>query len=126
MPLTTAGSNLMTAGITGGTVTAFNATTTHIGVGDGTALFAAGDTDLAGLNKVRKVVNATDGFSVATNVITAKATFGTADANFAWNEWGVFNAATAGTMLNRKVESLGTKPSTQSWVFTATVTVSAA
>lgn len=126
MALTTAGVNAMVAGITGGAPTQFNNANTFIGVGDSTAVFAAGQTDLqAATNKLRKAMDATYP-TVATNVVTARATFGTADANFAWNEWGVFNASTAGTMLSRKVEALGTKTSAQTWVFTATLTFAAA
>jgi hypothetical protein len=56
-------------------------------------------------------------------VLTFRASFGTSEANFAWNEWGIFNAATGGTMMTRKVESLGTKTSSQSWQITTTITV---
>jgi hypothetical protein len=63
---------------------------------------------------------------VSTNVITFRSTFATGDANFAWQEWGVFNASSAGTMLNRKVESLGTKTSAQTWQFTVTITLGVA
>ena len=56
------------------------------------------------------------------NSVTFKATFDTADANWNWNEWGVFNASTEGVMLNRKVENLGTKTSSATWVFTVTLT----
>jgi hypothetical protein len=65
-------------------------------------------------------------------VLTFRSTFALADANFAWNEWGVFNAIgtgsppTGGTMLNRKQEALGTKAATQSWQFTVTLTLTAA
>ena len=55
--------------------------------------------------------------------MTWRATFGTSDANWAWQEWGVFNAAAAGTMLNRKVTSLGTKTSAATWQLTVSVTV---
>ena len=58
--------------------------------------------------------------------LTFRSLFGTGDANFAWNEWGVFNASSSGTMLNRKVESLGTKTSAQSWQLTVTLTIAAA
>lgn len=63
---------------------------------------------------------------IAGNVLTFRATFATGDANFAWNEWGVFNAASAGVMLNRKVEALGTKTASQSIQLTVTVTVGVA
>lgn len=126
MPLTNAGRDFMTAATTTAAATPFNATNSHIGVGDSTAVFAATQTDLqAATNKFRKVMDASYP-TTAGNVLTFRATFGTADANFAWQEWGVFNAATGGTMLNRKVESLGTKPNTQSWQFTVTLTINAA
>lgn len=111
---------------TGGAVTAFNNANSYIGVGDSVTAFAATQTDLqAATNKFRKAMDATYP-TLATNVLTFRSTFATTDANYAWQEWGVFNASTAGTMLNRKVESLGTKPSSQTWQFTVTITISAA
>lgn len=106
--------------------TPFNNANSFIGVGDSTTAFAANQTDLvAATNKLRKAMDATFP-SGAANVITFRSTFGTADANFAWQEWGVFNAASAGTMLSRKVESLGTKTSAQTWQFTVTLTFTTA
>lgn len=126
MALTEAGRNYFANAVVGAANTAFNNTNSHIGVGDSTTAFAATQTDLvAATNKLRKVMDATYP-TQATNVLTFRSTFGTADANFAWNEWGVFNAATGGTMLNRKVEALGTKPNTQTWQFTVTLTLNAA
>jgi hypothetical protein len=63
--------------------------------------------------------------SVATNVITAVAQFGSSEANFAWQEVGFFNSVTAatGTMLTRVVSSLGTKASGSVWTLTYTLTV---
>jgi hypothetical protein len=122
IPLTDAGRNhLVQAGIGAG-VTAFNNANAHIGVGDSSTAFAVGQTDLvAATNKLRKAMDATYP-SGGSNVITFRATFATGDANFAWNEWGIFNASSAGTMLQRKVESLGTKTSAQTWQFTTTLT----
>jgi hypothetical protein len=128
MPITDAGRNhLVQAGI-GAAVTAFNNANSYIGVGDSTTAFAAAQTDLqAATNKFRKAMDATYP-SGAANVITFRSTFGTADANYAWQEWGVFNNGTngSGTMLNRKVESLGTKTNTQTWQFTVTLTFTTA
>ena len=106
--------------------TPYNNANSYIGVGDSTTAFAVGQTDLqAATNKLRKAMDATypQGGS---NVITWRSTFATADANYAWQEWGVFNASSAGTMLNRKVESLGTKTSAQTWQFTVTLTFTTA
>ena len=115
----------MQAGIGAG-VTAFNNANAYIGVGDSTTAFAVGQTDLqAASNKLRKAMDATYP-SGGSNVITFRSTFATGDANFAWQEWAVFNASSAGTMLNRKVESLGTKTNTQTWQFTVTLTFTTA
>lgn len=106
--------------------TPFNNANTYIGVGDSTTAFAAAQTDLqAATNKMRKAMDATYP-SGASNVITFRSTFATTDANWAWQEWGIFNASSGGTMLSRKVESLGTKTSAQTWQFTATLTFSTA
>jgi hypothetical protein len=91
--------------------TAFNNANAHIGVGDSTTAAAIGQTDLqAATNKFRRPMEATFP-SRAGSVVSWKSSYATGEANFAWNEWAVFNASTAGTMLNRKVESLGTKSS---------------
>lgn len=126
MALTNGGRDYFAQTILGEAVTAFNNANSYIGVGDSTTAFAAAQTDLqAASNKFRKAQDATYP-QRATNVLTFRSTFGTSDANFAWQEWGVFNGAAGGTMLNRKVESLGTKPGTQTWQFTVTLTVNAA
>ena len=126
MALTNAMRDLIAADVIGESVTEFNNANARLGVGDSTTAFAATQTDLqAATNVLRKAMDATYP-TRATNVLTFKATFATGDANFAWQEWGVFNAGTGGTMMNRKVESLGTKTSSQSWALTATLTVTAA
>lgn len=122
MPLTNAGRDHMVQAALGEVVTAFNNAASHIGVGDGATVFAVGQTDLQGASKTRKAMDATYP-QRAGNAVTFRSTFGTGDANYAWQEWGVFNGAAGGTMLNRKVESLGTKPGTQTWQFSVTVTV---
>ena len=110
--------------IVGTAITAFDNTNARLGVGDSATAFSASQTDLqASTNKLRKAMDATYP-TRSTNVLTYRSTFTTAEANYAWNEWGVFNAASGATsMLSRKVESLGTKPGTQSWQFTTTLTI---
>lgn len=126
MPLVDSGRNHMVQATIGAAVTPFNNANTYLGVGDSSTAHAAGQTDLvAASNKMRKAMDATYP-SGAANVITFRSTFGTGDANWAWNEWGTFNAASGGTMLNRKVESLGTKTNTQTWQFTTTLTFTTA
>lgn len=124
MALTDAGRNIIAQFIiNSGSPQVFDNANAYLGVGDSTTVFAAGQTDLqAASNKVRQGMEATYP-SLATNVITARSLFGTGSANFAWEEWGFFNASSAGTMLSRKVEALGTKTSAQSWQLTVTITV---
>lgn len=107
-----------------------------IGVGNGTAAFGAGQTDLQGASKFFAPITGTP--SVSGGAFTASTLFLAAEANFAWEEWcfaigtgtTVKNAAlaTAGggsaVMLNRKVQTLGTKASGAEWTLTATVTLS--
>lgn len=125
MPLTNAGRDFIAQAIINDSPTFFNNSNAHLGVGNGTTAFAASQTDLQGASKLRKAMDSSYP-QRSNNVITFRATFGTGDANFAWEEWGVFNDASAGTMLSRKVASLGTKTSAQSWQLTATLTVNAA
>lgn len=120
-----------------GTVTAGQALTyfsnaqAAIGVGDSTTAAAATQTDLvAATNKLRKAMDATypqhtDSATSPAASIAYRSTFATGDANYAWQEWGIFNSVSAGTgrMLNRKVESLGTKTSASTWTLTLTLTL---
>ena len=103
--------------------TAFNNANARIGVGDSSAAAAIGQTDLqAATNKFRRVMEATFP-SRSGSTVSWKASFATGEANFAWNEWCVANAASGGTMLNRKVESLGTK-SSGVWTLQVDITAS--
>lgn len=115
--------DVIAAALVSGTLTAFSNANATIGVGDSTTAFAANQTDLqAASNKLRKAMDS--GYpQVATNVVTFRATFGTSEANWTWQEWGVFNAASGGTMLSRKVELLTTKTSALSVQITSTITV---
>lgn len=114
-----------------GTLAYFNNANAAIGVGDSTTAEAATQTDLlASTNKLRKGMNSgypqhTDGFVAGSQAIVFQSTFGTAEANFAWQELVVANSVTAGggRILNRKVSSLGTKTSASSWQVTATITI---
>lgn len=126
MALVNAGRDHLAAAAIGEAVSAFNNANARIGVGDSATAGDATATDLlAATNKFRKAMDATYPQRTG-NTLTFRSTFGTAEANFTWNEWGVFNAGSGGTMLNRRVEALGTKPSTQSWQFTVTLTLNAA
>lgn len=127
--LVTVGALLMWQALAGAAPTYFNAANAHLGVGDSSTAAAIGQTNLqAATNKLRKPMDAgwpdvgtADGLD-ADNKIQFKASFATGDANWAWNEWGVFNHVTAGSMLSRKVESLGTKAS-GTWTLTVTLSL---
>lgn len=123
MPATNAGRDLVAAMILGEATTDLNAANAYIGVGDSTTAFAVSQTDLvAATNKLRKVMNATYP-TRATNVLTFQSTFIETEANFAWQEWAIFNAAASGVMLSRLVQSLGTKPNTEIWRISCVLTI---
>lgn len=123
MALTNAGRDIIAALLHGDAVATFNAANARIGVGDSAVAFAATQTDLqATTNTLRKAMDSTFP-TVSANVLTFQSTFASGDANFAWNEWGIFNAASAGAMLDRVVEYNGTKLSGQTWILKLTVTV---
>lgn len=132
--LTTAGLQRLTNLLIGAGGTALTNTTARLGVGNSATAAAVGQTDLqaaaGSTNRWFQPMDAT--FPTAVNgVVTLKSTFVTGDGNFVWNEWGsdigtatvtAANTVNA-TLLNRAVQSLGTKAS-GSWVLTATITVS--
>lgn len=120
MAITNGALNFIAGAITG-TGSMFNNANSKIGVGNGTTAFAASQTDLIGTSKLRKGMDATYP-TVAANVVTFKTTFAPAEANFAWQEWGIFNAASSGVMLSRVVQANGTKLSNQTWTLEVQVT----
>jgi len=123
MPLTNAGRDFIAGALVGAEATLFDNANARIGVGDGNAAFDAAQTDLQGVNKAR--VGMDSGYPQRSgNVLTFKSTFDGNTANFAWEEWGIFNAASGGTMLNRMVEYNGTKQSGQTWIFEVQLTIS--
>lgn len=115
----------------GQTLTYFNNAQAAIGVGDSSTAAAATQTDLqAASNKLRKAMDATypqhtDATTSGAASIVFRSTFGSSDANWAWAEWAIFNSSSAGTgrMLNRKVESLGTKVAGTTWTLTVTLSL---
>lgn len=133
--LTTAGLNRLTSLLIAGGGQGLTNTATRLGAGNSTTAAAVGQTDLqaaaGSTNRWFQIMDATYP-SQANGVVTFKATFGTADGNFAWEEWGVdvgtptvsSGNTVAALLFNRKVASLGTKASGATWALTATVTIS--
>lgn len=119
---------LLTAGATAlwnrlaglGSVTAFDVTNGRLCVGSGTTAASASQTDLQGASKTRKVFDANP--TISTNTFTCVTTFTTADANHAWEEAAIANSASGATVLNRVVQSFGTKTSSVQWVLTGVLT----
>lgn len=124
MGITTAVCSEIAKMIKGDSYTAFDNTNAYLGVGNSSTAFAASQTDLQGASTKRNAMES--GYPTISGVdLDYRALFGTSEANFAWEEWGVFDASTGGNMLNRKVSSLGTKTSSESWQLTVTLTVQA-
>jgi len=111
--------------ITGlGTPTAYNNANARIGIGDSDVAAEATQTGLqAATNKIWKAMDS--GYpTVAAQTVTFRVTTATSEANWAWKEYTVVNAADdSGKNVNRKVEPLGTKPNTESWVLSLQMTV---
>lgn len=119
--LTNIGAQRLWEGLIGTALTVFSNANARLGVGDSSTAEADTQTDLqAASNKLRKAMDATFP-SISTDTITFRSTFTTSEANYVWAEWAVFNAASAGDMLNRKVAALGTKGSGATWTLTVTI-----
>ena len=109
-------------GVVSGADHIFDNSYAQIGVGDSSTAADASQTDLqAATNKTYKGMET--GYPTSTSQkATFKASFGSSDANYAWNEW-VVKQSTSGKCLNRKVESLGTK-SSGTWTLEVSITLS--
>ena len=115
----------------------FGASNARVGVGTSVtaAAFAqttlVGDTGGASTTSYFKLVSGAPTIATgsAPATLTFSAVFGTAVANFAWQEFGtdagtadsVSNATTGGTFFNRGVSAQGTKAAGQTWTATETI-----
>lgn len=109
---------------------ALTATAVRLGVGDSNTTETYTDTALnATTNKLYQPVSGAG--SLGTRTLAFSATFGTADANWAWNEFGLdvgTPTVTASTTVNalffnhKAGIAQGTKASGQTWTATATLT----
>lgn len=108
--------------VTGASANHYDNTNARIGVGDSNTAANATQTDLqAATNKTYKGMES--GYPTSTSQkATFKASFGSSEANYAWNEW-VVKHSTSGICLNRKVDSLGTK-STGTWTLEVEISLS--
>lgn len=114
----------------------YNNAQSRIGVGDSTTAATAGQTDLQAVtNKLWIAMDATFPTlpGAGSNQIVFRATFGSAQANFSWQEFGVDNCQgsnatsttrSGGALLDRVVSNQGTKASGQTWQPSMTLSIS--
>jgi len=107
-----------------GTPIKWDASNARLGVGNSNTAADPSQTGLLGANKAFKGMDT--GYPARSSQTAEwRATFGTSEANFAWEEYTVVNAADdSGKNLNRKVESKGTKVSGETWTLSLKITFS--
>jgi len=129
--------NILTPAIIGGSYTPVNTTDGCIGVGDSSTAAAATQTGLqASSNRQWVIVTSTSGTGSSQQLVL-QASFGSSYGNFAWNEICAGSTTTPGSLpstgatppatahvLNRLVQSMGSKASGTTWVATLTITYS--
>lgn len=108
-----------------GSPTAWSNAAARLGVGDSPTAAAAAQTGLqAATNKTFKGMEASYP-SISGQTVTFRSVFASGDANYAWEEFTVVNAADdTGDNLNRKVSSQGTKTAGQTWTLDLAITFS--
>jgi len=105
--------------------TKFDNTNAYLGVGDSNAAEDASQTGLQGTNKLYKGMESGYPTYGSNQKATWKASFGSDEANFDWNEFTVANGSSdSAKNLNRKVSAQGTKTSGQTWELTLEITLS--
>ena len=102
----------------------FDNTNTNLIVGTGTGAEDPTDTEATFTNGVKKGMEASYPTFGTDQKATWKSSYGSGDANQAWEEFGVLNAAASGDLLNRKTSSQGTKTAGQTWELTLEITLS--
>lgn len=106
--------------------TKFDNANAYIGVGDSNTAAAASQTGLqASTNKTYKAMDTSYPTYGTNQKVTFKSTFGSSDANHAWEEFTVANGnSDSAKNLNRKVSRQGTKSAGQTWELTLEITLS--
>ncbi len=108
-----------------GTPTPWDHSNARLGVGDSNSEAAATQTGLqAETNKTFKSMDSN--YPQRSNqTVEWRATFGSNEANYPWEEYTVVNAADdTGKNLNRKVASKGTKAAGETWTLSLQITFS--
>jgi len=94
----------------------------HMALGSDSTAAAAGNTDLGSILGSREALDST---TVTDNTVQYVASFEAGDATGAVVEAGIFNAASAGTMLCRTVFAVVNKQADDTMTVTWTITISA-
>ena len=119
----TAGINEIWSLVTGQSANTFTNAQALIGIGDSSAAATAGQTDLqAATNKTYSVQNGGFPTAPSAGAVQFQATFGSADANYAWAEFVVKQAASA-ICIDRGVSAMGTKAAGTTWTVTVTLSI---
>ncbi|MDK2793483.1 MAG: hypothetical protein PWP75_111 [Caldanaerobacter sp.] len=126
-----AGNMLLAEGITemwkliaGASSAHFDSANSYIGVGNGTTAATASQTGLQGSSKLYKPVDPTYP-QISNQTITFRATFGSNEAVWSWDEYTVCNSnSDSGINLCRKVENHGVKGSEDTWVIYLSISLS--
>ncbi len=114
---------------TGALLQAYSTGNALIGVSTSNTAASVTQVDLQGSTKFYGSMESgypshTDGTAATTaREVQFRMIASTSEANHAWNEWAIMNRST-GRMLNRKVQSLGTKTSAAQWTLTVTLGLS--
>jgi hypothetical protein len=125
-----AGNMLLAEGITemwkliaGASSAHFDSANSYIGVGNGTTAATASQTGLQGSSKLYKPMDPTYP-QISNQTITFRATFGSNEAAFEWQEFTVANGnSDSAVNLCRKVENHGVKSSTDTWCLSLQITL---
>lgn len=104
----------------------FDNANAYLGVGDSATAAAASQTGLqAATNKLYKAMMTSFPTYGTSQQAAWKSSFGSTEANYAWNEMSVANGnSDASDNLNRVVSAQGTKTAGQTWELTLTITLS--
>ena len=106
-----------------GSTTKWDNTNARLGVGSDATAADPSQTDLIDATPTWKAMDAT--YPQRSNQTAEwRSTFGSGDANEAWNEYAVDNGSVAHKLLNRKVENKGTKVSGETWTLSLKITFS--
>ena len=96
----------------------------HMALGSGSAAAAVGNTALGTELGSSRIALTTDGGTVSTNTVQYDATWSSSHGAYAIQEAGIFNHASAGTMLARTVFAVINKGTDDTVTISWTITVS--